>query len=234
LIHQHSNLILAKLSNEITAALADSLEAIALDSGRTVQELGEPIERVYFPETAVLTAVQIMQDGAAAAVSMVGREGISGLEAVLHDRQAPDRTICQIPGIVLGVSPRELRERIRQNEALRNAILHYTGGYCAMLARLIACNRLHRVEQRCARWLLMIRDRIEAQTFPMTQEGLSNMLGAQRPTVTTTLAALREAGCLETSRGELRIADRKCLETYACECYWLCASYFELSTLGPS
>lgn len=97
-----------------------------------------------------------------------------------------------------------------------------------MLAQLIACNRLHRVEQRAARWLLMTIDRISALEFPMTQERLSMMLGAQRPTVTAVMASLRDAGCLENSRARVRVTDRRCLESLACECYAICAAYFDL------
>jgi CRP-like cAMP-binding protein len=222
---------LARLSKETTDSLAASLKSASLDGGRVVQEFGAPIEHIYFPQTAVLTTVQLMQEGVAAAVSLVGREGISGLDAVLRDGPGRGHVVCQVPGAVFSISAHELRVLIRQHASLLNSILYYTSGYCAMLSQLIACNRLHQVERRCARWLLMILDRIKGPIFPMTQERLSVMLGAQRPTVTTTLAALREAGCLETSRGQVRITDRKRLESYACECYWLCASYFDLSTV---
>jgi CRP-like cAMP-binding protein len=229
LLEHPANLILARLSKETRESFADSLKPASLDSGRVVEEVGMPIKHVYFPQTAVLTTVQLMREGVAAAVSVVGREGISGLDAVLRDGPARGHVVCQVPGAALSISVRELRVLIRQHASLLNSILHYTSGYCAMLSQLIACNRLHQVERRCARWLLMILDRTKGPIFPVTQERLSVMLGAQRPTVTTTLAALRATGCLETSRGQVRITNRKRLESYACECYGLCAGYFDFS-----
>jgi CRP-like cAMP-binding protein len=228
LLQHPANLILARLSKKTRESFAALLKPASLDGGRVIQEFGAPTGRIYFPQTAVLTTVQLMQEGVAAAVSLVGREGISGLDAVLRDGPAREHVVCQVPGAVLSISARELRVLTRQHASLLNSVLYYASGYCAMLSQLIACNRLHHVEQRCARWLLMILDRIKEPIFPITQERLSVMLGAQRPTVTTTLAGLRQAGCLRTSRGQVQITDRKCLESYACECYGLCASYFDL------
>jgi CRP-like cAMP-binding protein len=230
LLDHPANLILARLSKKTRESFAASLKPASLDGGRVIEEFGAPTKQIYFPQTAVLTTVQLMHEGVAAAVSLVGREGISGLDAVLRDGPARGDLVCQVPGAVLSISTRELRVLFRQHTSLLNSILYYASGYCAMLSQLIACNRLHQVEQRCARWLLMILDRIKGPIFPVTQERLSVMLGAQRPTVTTTLAALREAGCLQTSRGQVQVTDRKRLESYACECYRLCAGYFDLST----
>lgn len=174
-----------------------------------------------------------MQEGTAAEVGMVGCEGISGLEAVLRDGTPTARSVCQVPGTSLMMPARALRRVAKDSDDLMRALLDYTGGYCAMLAQLIACNRLHRVEQRCARWLLMTYDRTGRLSFPMTQERLSVMLGAGRPTVTSTIAALRDAGCLTNGRGQVRIQDLKCLESFACECYRLCASYFSFDAAKP-
>ncbi|HXO17106.1 MAG TPA: Crp/Fnr family transcriptional regulator, partial [Candidatus Dormibacteraeota bacterium] len=177
--------------------------------------------------TAVVSIVQMMQEGSAAEVGMVGFEGVSGLEAILRDGLSTGRSVCQVPGTALGMPVTVLREAVIERNGIMHALLDYTGGYCAMLAQLIACNRLHRVEQRCARWLLMTVDRIGAPAFPMTQERLSMMLGAQRPTVTAVMASLRDAGCVESSRGQVRVTDRAKLESLACECYALCAGYFD-------
>jgi CRP-like cAMP-binding protein len=228
LLANRSNHVLSGLPNGAWETLAGVLERVKLDNGRVVHEIGSPIHRIYFPESSVLSIVQVMREGGAAEVGMIGREGVCGLDAILRDGTAPGRTVCQVPGDALAISSTALRGALKQHESLERAMLRYTGSYCSMLAQLIACNRLHQVEQRCARWLLMTIDRIPEPIFPMTQERLGIMLGAQRPTVTATMAAFREAGCLETSRGLVRITDRKCLESYACECYWLCASYFDL------
>lgn len=222
------NHVLATLSEETRQSLDDRLEPVLLGDGRVLYEPGAQIDFAYFPQSAVVSVVQLMQDGTAAEVGLIGREGICGLDAVLREGTAAARSVCQVPGKALAIPAATLRHAVKENGELLSALLNYTGGYCAMLAQLIACNRLHRVEQRCARWLLMTVDRIGTLIFPITQERLSMMLGVQRPTVTATMASLRDAGCLENSRGQVRITDRKCLESLVCECYALCASYFSL------
>lgn len=196
--------------------------------GHVLYEAGAAMDRVYFPESAVVSIVQVMREGTMAEIGMVGREGFCGLDVILRTGTAAARHVCQVPGSAWAMPAATLRQAVDADGDLVTALLRYTGDYCAMLAQLIACNRLHRVEQRCARWLLMTVDRIARSVFPMTQERLSLMLGAQRPTVTAVMTTLRDAGCLENARGQVRIIDRRCLESFACECYWLCAAYFDL------
>lgn len=193
-----------------------------------IYEPGDRVDAVYFPGSGVVSIIQIMHDGTAAEIGLVGREGICGLDAVLRDGIAAGRHLCQVPGTAWTLPTAYFREELKDREDLLRSSLTYVGAYSAMLAQLIACNRLHRVEQRAARWLLMTIDRISALEFPMTQERLGMMLGAQRPTVTAVMASLRDAGCLENSRGQVRVTDRRCLESFACECYAICAGYFDL------
>jgi|SRR5579883_195831 len=223
-----TNEILSALSSETRERLADALEPVELADGQVLCESGAEIRRVYFPGNAVISIVQIMREGSAAEIGMIGREGACGLDAILREGVATARNICQVPGTAWSLTSGRLREAIAECDDLRRSLLRYVGGYCAMLAQLIACNRLHRTEQRCARWLLMTQDRIREPVFPMTQERLSVMLGAQRPSVTATMTALREDGCVENSRGQVHIVDRKRLESHACECYALCAAFFDL------
>jgi CRP-like cAMP-binding protein len=204
------------------------MEPVTFKDGFVLYEAGSPIDRVYFPLSSVVSIIQVMREGAAAEVGMVGREGFAGLDTMLRGGVATARHVCQVPGTALAAPAAALRRAALKDETLMAAILAYAGGYCAMLAQLIACNRLHRVEQRCARWLLMTVDRTGKLEFPMTQDRLSMMLGAQRPTVTLVMTSLRDAGCLESGRGQVRITDRRRLETMACECYGICASYFDL------
>ncbi len=226
MLNTRQNRILASLPAPARESLESALEPVTWRDGALLYEAGSPIEAVYFPVSAVVSIIQIMAEGTAAEVGMVGLEGVSGLDVILRDGTSTGRGVCQVPGTALAMPIAELKRRAEEFPALMGALLDYTGGYCSMLAQLIACNRLHRVEQRCARWLLMTVDRIGSNTFPMTQERLGMMLGAQRPTVTATMATLRDAGCIESSRGEVRIVDRAKLESLACECYDLCAGYF--------
>ena len=193
-----------------------------------IYEPWERVDTVYFPGAGVVSIIQVMHDGTAAEIGLVGREGICGLDAILRDGIAAGRHLCQVPGTAWTLPAVLFQEELKDSEDLLRSSLAYVGAYSAMLAQLIACNRLHRVEQRCARWLLMTIDRISALEFPMTQERLSMMLGAQRPTVTAVMASLRDAGCLQNSRGRVRVTDRSRLESFACECYAICAAYFDL------
>jgi CRP-like cAMP-binding protein len=221
------NRIIASLSPDGQSRFNGAVEPVVLSDGAVLYQPGAPIDRVYFPTTTVVSIVQVMEEGYAAEVGMVGREGVCGLDLILRNGPATGRSLCQVPGEAQAIPAAGFRRLVSEDPILLRALLSYTGGYCAMLAQLIACNRLHRVEQRCARWLLMTVDRLARYEFPMTQDRLSMMLGAQRPTVTATMASLRDAGCLEYNRGEVRISDRAKLEKFACECYAVCASYFE-------
>jgi CRP-like cAMP-binding protein len=222
------NSVLSGFDEEVRLRLAGELREVTFADGQVLYEPDSQIDHIWFPESSVISIIQLMQEGTAAEIGMVGREGVCGLEAILRNGKATARSVCQVPGTGWQISARAVRRAVTENASPLRAFLHYTGGYCAMLAQLIACNRLHRVEQRCARWLLMTVDRTNRPVFPMTQERLSVMLGAQRPTITATMTTLRDAGCLENSRGQVRITDRKCLESFACECYAICASYFDL------
>ncbi len=225
----HTNQVLSKLSRERGSTLSRALEPITFGDGHVLYEAGAKIERLFFPLSSVVSIIQVMQDGSAAEVGMAGREGVAGLDAILRNGGAASaRHVCQMPGTAFAAPVATVRKAVKDDEGLQTALLHYAGGYCSMLAQLIACNRLHRVEQRCARWFLMTVDRTRILEFPMTHERLSMMLGVQRPTVTAVLTSLREAGCLESGRGEVRITDRARLEAFACECYPICASYFDL------
>jgi CRP-like cAMP-binding protein len=220
--------VLASLPEKTRDGLAPLLTAVHLGNGQVLYEASAPIDRIYFPESSVVSIIQVMREGTMAEVGMIGREGFCGLDAVLRTGTTAARHVCQVPGSAWAIPVPALRQAVDADRKLLFALIDYTGGYCAMLAQLIACNRLHRIEQRCARWLLMTVDRSNSDTFPMTQERLSMMLGAQRPTVTAVMTTLRDAGCLENPRGQVRITDRACLESFACECYWVCASYFSL------
>lgn len=235
-----SNLILRRLSSDACEQICDSFRLVRLPQGSMIYERDARIQSVYFPQTAILSISQVMRCGTIAEVAMVGREGFAVIEAVLGGSIAASAAICQIGGYALAIAHRELQLLTKECRALRELLLEYVRSYSAMLTQLIVCNRLHRLEQRCARWLLMTADR-NGTTFPMTQERLSMMLGAQRPSITAAMATLRDAGCLSGRRGQVRITGRTGLEIFACECYAICARHFQASAVedadegeGPS
>lgn len=231
------------LRNEVLRALppgdlsciSKDLRAVHMPLGFELYGPDEPIDWIYFPQTAVFSALRLMRDGAVAEISMIGREGFAGWKVLLEKTVASVRTVCSMPGEALAMATDAFLEHVETSPALRSAALAYTSAYMTMLSQLIACNRLHRVEQRCARWLLMAGDRVGDAPFLLTQERLSAMLGSQRPTLSTTMASLREAGCLGGGRGVVEILDRAKLRSFACECYDVCAGLFRTDTrVAPS
>jgi CRP-like cAMP-binding protein len=186
----------------------------------------DPMDWIYFPQTAVFSALRVMRDGAVAEISMIGPEGLTGWKVLLEKAAASVLTVCSMPGEALAMDTEAFFEHAETSPALRRASLAYASRYMTMLSVLIACNRLHRVEQRCARWLLMTGDRVGDAPFSLTQERLSAMLGSQRPTLTAAIASLREAGCVGRGRGVIEILDRAKLTSFACECYEVCAQLF--------
>jgi CRP-like cAMP-binding protein len=163
-----------------------------------------------------------MADGSAVEVGTVGREGLVGLVIVLGGAASPTVTLCQIPGTARRITAERLAEAVEARPALRRLLLRYAQGYLTQVAQGAACNRLHGIEARCARWLLMTHDRVGgADTFPLKQEFLAVMLGVRRAGVTVAAGALQDAGLIRYRRGSIRVLDRAGLEAASCECYGL-------------
>jgi CRP-like cAMP-binding protein len=174
---------------------------------------------VYFPIDAVISVVTVLRDGSQIEVVTVGCEGITGAEALLNDRLASRLTWCQVAGDAYRISMREFRDLCGREPAFRNLVERYISALLDALAQSIACNRLHYVNERCARWLLMTHDRVGRPQFPLTHEALATMLGVRRAGVSIAAAALQHAGYIRYSRGKVTILERAGLESVACECY---------------
>ena len=160
-----------------------------------------------------------MNDGRSTEVGMVGKEGATDVSVVLGDDISSHRGMVQLGGSAVKLSSVVLREELRRDGELRSVLLRYTRFALAQATQSAACNRLHSLEQRCARWLLSMRDRVEADTFPMTYEFLAYMLGVRRAGVTVAARALQHAGRVRYARGRLTILDGDGLEADACECH---------------
>jgi CRP-like cAMP-binding protein len=212
--------LLAALAPDDRAALEPHLEAVALAVGQVLAEPGEPLAHVYFPETAIFSVIHRMADGAAVEVGTVGNEGLVGLAALLEAEASESQTLAQIPGTAVRLPAAVLVEAVAARPALRRLLHRYTQAYLTQVAQGAACNRLHGIEARCARWLLMTHDRVGgADVFPLTQEFLAIMLGVRRSGVTLAAGALQDAGLIRYRRGGIRVLDRAGLEAAACECY---------------
>jgi CRP-like cAMP-binding protein len=194
------------------------LEPVYLPFQEPVYDAGRPIPYVYFPLNGVLSLVA--EDGSGAAeVGTVGNEGLVGLPVFLGTGTFPHRCFCQIPGDALRLRAAALREELNAGGALAGVLLRYTHCLLAQATQTAACNLLHAAEQRLARLLLLMQDRVGIDWFPLTQELMAQMLGVQRATVSLTAGALQRAGLIGYSRGRVMVRNRAGLEAAACGCY---------------
>jgi CRP-like cAMP-binding protein len=206
-------------------------EVLRLRAGHTISENGMAVRAVYFPVDCVISKLTVMDDGRAIEFATVGREGVAGATQVLTGVAMPMRVICQVPGLACRVDADELREVVRGNDAALQLLQRYLQSLLVQVAQIAACNRVHPVEERCARWLLMTHDRVSGDEFLLTQEFLAQMLGVRRARVNVAAGILQKAGLIRYTRGRIRISDRERLERSACECYRVIrAEYDRLAT----
>ena len=217
--HYSENRLLARLGASDYRRLSRDLRAVPLAFEQVIYRAGGPVEYAYFPLRGVLSAVAVMGDGRAIEVANVGNEGVSGVAALFGAETTFDEFIVQVEGEGLRVPVGVLRAEAGRDGPLRRLLLAYSGAYAAQVSCSVACNGLHKVEQRCCRWLLMTHDRVGRDEVPLTHEFLAIMLGVRRNGVTEVLQALRGRGLLEYRRGRITVLDRRGLEAAACECY---------------
>ena len=176
-----------------------------------------PVRRVYFPESGLVALSVTMADGRTAGVTIVGSDGIIGLAAAFGDAGPMDATVL-VAGTAQSISADRFRAACRESEALRRMVGTYSVAMLRHLAQTVACNRLHSLDQRSARWLLLARDRIGSDSFPLTQEAFADLLGVSRPAVSTVGARFAREGAAEFRRGTVHILDAERLEKASCEC----------------
>lgn len=213
------NRLLAALPREEYEHLLPNLENVSLTFKQSIYEPNLPIEYVYFPNHGVVSLLNLMEDGTAVEIATVGNEGMVGIPVFLGADTIPGKAFSQIPGTAMRMKADVFKEKVNQGNPLHNLLQRYTQALFNQVAQSVACNRLHSIEERCCRWLLMTRDRVESDEFPLTQEFLSLMLGVRRPSVSVVAAILQKAGLIRYSRGKITILDREGLEAATCECY---------------
>jgi CRP-like cAMP-binding protein len=214
------NQLLRALSAADYALIVPSLQRVALVAGETISSAKTRSRHVFFPETAVLSLIIVMSDGAAVEAATVGNEGIVGLAAFLGDGAMTTRCLTQIAGDAQRLPAIELVGAVARSPALGILLRRYTQAFINQLAQSVACNRLHSIDQRCARWLLMTHDRVGGgDSFDLTQEFLSYMLGVRREAVSGASHALQHLGIISYRRGHISVLDRPALERASCECY---------------
>jgi CRP-like cAMP-binding protein len=214
-----TNRLLSLLSDDDYERLRPHLSPVVFDYRKSLYEASRPIEHVYFPVDGVASLVITTADGAGAEVGTIGSEGLVGLPICLGDHEAPSSVYVQVPGTALGIDAHLFRGELDRSPTLNLIMLRYAHAFFNQVAQSAACAHLHRVEQRCCRWLLMTRDRMPTGDFLLTHEFLGMMLGVRRTTVTDVMGALQRAGLVRYRRGHVTILDHEALQQRACECY---------------
>lgn len=213
------NRLLAALPKADFTRFFSKLEPIDLTLRQVLQVTAEPFEYVYFMEQGISSVLTIMADGSASEVGMIGNEGMVGISALLGDRPSAQQIIAQFPGKALRMPAALCRTAFGDSLDVRTVMLRFASAFFNLSAQTAACNRLHSIEQRFARWLLMAYDRAKSETIPMTHEFLSSMLGVRRAGVTVTAGELQQSGLITYRQREITILDPTGLGAVACECY---------------
>jgi CRP-like cAMP-binding protein len=215
----YKNGILAALPRDEMARLSPHLTPVELAVNVALQEAEEEITHAYFLESGLASMVVEMANGSTVETAMTGREGLVGLPILLGTASMPTRTFMQIKGTAYKIKARQLSVEVENSGPLQKRSNCYIQAHLLQTVQTAACNRLHDIAERLARWLLMCHDRMESNTFTITHEFLGHMLGTPRSTVTLAAGILQKAGLVEYSRGKIHIRDRKGLEKVSCECY---------------
>jgi CRP-like cAMP-binding protein len=226
------NRLLSGLSQRTLDEIYSHLSPVILSQRQVIYETGEPIEHVYFIEKGVISLLTDMADGAAIETAMIGIEGMTGVPALLGADGSSQQVIVQIPGEALRMTAALCKVAFEARADFRNKVLRFADVLMNVTAQTAACNRLHSLEQRCARWLLMACERGGSDTVPMTHEFLSTMLGVRRAGITTAAGELQRSGMIRYRRGEVTIVNRESLADSACECYR--ADHERFARLAPS
>jgi CRP-like cAMP-binding protein len=213
------NRLLAALTASDFALLAPHLESTRYKQGIVLQEPGEPIERVYFPESGMISLLAVMATGNGVETATVGKEGVAGVMAGLSGRRGTNRAVVQVGGDFSHIGVGHFRAAVDQSSSMRELMARYNDAQITLVHQVAGCNALHQVATRLCRWLLQTRDRCDSDVIPLTHEFLSEMLGVQRSTVTLLARELQDLGLIHYRRGRIEIIDRARLEEGACECY---------------
>jgi CRP-like cAMP-binding protein len=217
--HDLANQILLDLPRNVRNNLLGKAQFVKLPIHSVLNEVDEPIEYLYFINGGLASVLSVLQDGKSVEVGLTGREGFVGVPLVAGFKTSPTRVIMQIEGAGYRILPKDLLVLVKASPPLEKSLLKYSQELALQASQVAACNRVHEVDERLARWLLMSQDRIGGSMIPLTQEFLAHMLGTRRASVTVAAGMLQKAGLISYVRGQLKIEDRERLESASCECY---------------
>lgn len=213
------NQLLAALPDDAYERLRPHLEPMSFSLGDVVYESGGHMRYVYFPTTSHISLLYTMIDGSTAEMGLVGQEGIVGIALFMGGESTPNRAMVQGAGEAFRMKSKAMLDEFKRGSEFQHLLLRYTQALITQISQTAVCNRLHSVEQRLCRWLLMTHDLAQSDELQMTHEFISNMLGVRREGVTMAAHRLQEMGMISYVRGHIRIIDRQQLLSHVCECY---------------
>jgi CRP-like cAMP-binding protein len=223
-VDPRGNRLLRGLPEAELQRIRPALEPVFLPRPAELEAANEEIRFVYFPTSGVASIVALDEDGESVDTAMIGREGMTGLAVFLGTGQSPVRTIVQVPMTGMRMESGALREELARDGRIVRLLERHTQVVMITMAQLILCNRIHRLDQRAARWLLQVDDRVDEAPFKVTQEFLAQMIGVQRPALSVAMRQFKDAGMIRYARGQITIADRDGLLTKSCGCTSIIAS----------
>ena len=214
-----TNLLLSVLPEDEYNLLLPHLELVTLPLGKSLSESGGHMNCVFFPTTAIVSLLHVMDNGSSGEIAVVGNDGIVGISVFMGGESTLNRAVVQSAGQAFRLNGSTLRMEFNRSTVLQHLLLRYTMALLAQMAQTAACNRHHSVDQQLCRWLLLSLDRLPSNELVMTQELIANMLGVRREGVTVAAGKLHKVGLINYSRGHITILDRPGLEARVCECY---------------
>src|SRR6195256_587066 len=215
------NRLLLALPSSDLHQLTPELEHIPCEREQVLMDADSPLDHVFFPHSGVVSVVAVYADGSVIEMATIGREGCSGVQALLGAKTSSVRLLVQIPGSAAKMSRTAFTRAMGSMPSFRALMYAYVQAFLEQVLVSVACNGAHGLKERLARWLLMMRDRSDEDTLRITQDLLAEMLGAQRPSITNAARELESAGLIERGRRQVTILDRQGLTKASCECYQL-------------
>jgi CRP-like cAMP-binding protein len=215
------NRLLLALPPSHLKRLMPELELIECQRGQVLMDADSSLDHVFFPDSGVVSVVAVYEDGNIIEMATIGREGCTGVQAILGAKSSSVRLLVQIPGTAAKMSRPAFMRAMRSVPAFRSLMFAYVHAFLEQVLVSVACNGVHSLNQRLARWLLMMRDRSDDDALQITQSLLAEMLGVQRPTITNAVRHMEHAGLIERGRRQVSILDRQGLVAASCECYQL-------------
>jgi CRP-like cAMP-binding protein len=214
------NLLLDRLPLQVRNRIENELSRVSLLNGQIIHKPGDNIRYLYFPITCMISVTVTMRDGRTVEAGAIGSREVVGINAFMGGREATQTEyIVQLPGDAIRIGLESMKLEFDRNTEMRDLMLKYTQAFIAQISQNVACNRLHEIDQRFARWLLEVRDRVQSDEFPLTHEFIAEMLGIRRAGVSQAAKKLTAKGIINQKRGQIRILDLPGLLKMSCECY---------------